>query len=126
MSWACYLLTVVIAVNIAVATSGPSPWHTQSMILVVESAVEQVACWQQLALGLRVPFRQAIPNSEMTARARLQCAGLVRTVEDTLRFSWHPKALSWNRRASLHTDPVGTLDRQDANTATGPIVNRAG
>ena len=57
------------------------------MILVAESVVEQLAYWQQLAFGLRALFRQAIPNSEMTARARLQCAGQVRTVEDTPRFS---------------------------------------
>ena len=119
-------MTVVIAVSIAVATSGPSPWHTQSMILGVESVVEQVACWQQLSVVLEALFRQAIPGSEMTAQARLQCAGLIRTVEETLRFSWYPKALSWNGIGSLHAEPVETLDRQDANTATAPIVNRAG
>ena len=51
---------------------------------------------------------------------------LIRTVENTLRFSWHPKALLWNGRASLHSEPVRTLDRQDANTATAPTVNKAG
>ena len=119
-------MTVVIAVSIAVATSGPSLWHTQSKIMGVESVVEQVACWQQLSVILEALFRQAIPGSEMTAQARLQCAGLVRIVEDTLRFSWYPKALSWNGRGFLHTEPVETLDRQDANPATAPIINRAG
>ena len=93
---------------------------------MVESVVEQLACWQQLSFGLQALFRQAIPKSEMTAQARLRCAGLFKTVEETLRFSWHPKALSWNVRVSLHTKPVGTRERQDANTTTGPVVNKAG
>ena len=57
------------------------------MILVVESVVEQLACWQQRSFEVQALFRQAIPNSEMTAQARLQCAGLIRIVEDTLRLS---------------------------------------